>query len=170
MDWGLNRSRALRTALCAALVALLGASGYAGRQTASPQAAVPVSAVTLDQDVIAEKGLRETEEALERERERALEMLKSILADPRAGDAAAADAAEKMADIAARMEREASLEAALARIGVRASAACTQTAASVFVLPTDAQDEKTRMQILDLAAAVCEMEPSCIKIILVKNE
>ena len=68
------------------------------------------------------------------------------------------------------MEKEARLIAALEQLGIEDTAAVMgEQILSVFA-PEGMLDEKSRMQIIDMASAVAGVSAECVKIILVKNE
>jgi len=154
---------------CVALVLLLGVSGYAGARNrdALSMVSAPVVYTTLD----VQEGAQQTEKKLQSKREQALALLESVLENPAAEEESRQEALRQKTQMAQSMQREAQIEEALERMGVtQARAICTEQTVAVFVSPDDALDEKTRMQIADLACAFGECGMENVKIILTKNE
>lgn len=167
-----KKKGAVQIAGCAALLMLLAASGYLGAERNEKTAAVSVPIVfeAVEAGAFINVGIEEETEKLETERERVLSLLEDVIRDPRASEQTAQNALKEKIRIAAEIEREAKLETALEQIGVKETKAVIgEQILSVFA-PVGVLDDKTRVQIVDMACAVAGVSPDCVKIILVKNE
>ena len=154
----------------AALLSVLAISGHLGARQTEPVKAVSVPIVfqTMKEG---EMPRTDTIEKLDSLRKESLAMLEEVLNDPKASAAAAEKALKENMEIAASMDTEARLEAALAMLGILdVKAVSAKEAMMVFSMPDTASDVKTRMQIVDTAATVTGLSAQNIKIILAKNE
>lgn len=158
----------MRVMCCAALLLLLGVSGYLGASTGESVQTVSVPVVYTP--IEASYSVLDTRAQLEGKRNRALEMLESVLLNPQAKEEEISAALFQKTRIAAAMEREAQLEKALAEIGAQgASCVIGEETLSVFAPEEAALNERMRVQMLDLAASLTSIPAERIKIILVKK-
>lgn len=163
--------RFLRFAGCVGLMALLAASSYVGAGTNQVQAVgVPVTIETVSSQALSAVSLAETVSRLESEREQALLYLQSVLDDPRADDETAAIALDRKMEIAGRMETEAAVELLLAQMGFADLAVSAGEDVLSIVAPWQtAENEQSRIRIIDAASAQTGLAPARIKIILAKK-
>lgn len=158
----------MRVMCCAALLLLLGVSGYFGASTGESVRTVSVPVVYTP--IEASYSVLGTRAQLEGKRNRALEMLESVLLNQQAKEEEIRAALFQKTRIAAAMEREAQLEKALAEIGAQgASCVIGEETLSVFAPEEAALNERMRVQMLDLAASLSGIPAERIKIILVKK-
>ncbi len=162
-------SRMMRWGGCAALLALLAASSYAGRSAQSVPI-VPVMMQIVPDEALAASTVSKTTEQLARRREDALALLESVLGDPAADEAARKQALLEKTRIAARMEKEAALCALLAHMGFDQTAVIAGEDVLSIVAPWQiAENEQSRLQMIDAAAAQSGFSADAIKIILAKK-
>lgn len=162
-------SRMLRYAGCAVLLGVLAISSYAGGKPAHTPI-VPVMIETVPDQVLTASTMEKTSENLALKRREALLLLQSVIDDPQADDASKRLAFEEKNRIAARMETEASLEALLAHMGFGETAVITGEDALSIVVPWQAaENEHSRVQIIDAAVSQSGFSAEAIKIILSKK-
>ena len=162
-------AKTLRNAGCAALLALLAASSYAGRS--HPQSpSVPVMIEMVSSQALASQTLQQTSERLEEKREEALALVHSVLEDPQADEAARKQALIKKTQIAGRMETEASIQALLAHMGFEETAVIMGEGTLSIVAPWQiAENEHNRVRMIDAAVSQSGLSAEAIKIILAKK-
>ena len=162
-------SRILRYAGCGVLLGVLAVSSYAGGKP--PQAPiVPVLIETVPDQLLTASTMEKTTERLEQKRREALLLLQSVIDDPLADDASRKQAFEEKTRIAARMGTEASLEAMLEHMGfVQPGVIMGEGTLSVVVPWQAAENEHSRMQIIDAAVSQSGLSAEAIKIILAKK-
>ena len=160
-----------QTACCAALVALLAACSYLGaRQPQAAMVSVPVAVEMISESALGAASLEETQDRLRQERERALELVQSVIDDPKADKAARDAALEEKTALARRMAAEAEMEALLAHMGFGDAAVVLGEDSAAVIIPWQAaENERSRMQIIDAAATHAGLAPECVKIILSKK-
>lgn len=160
----------MRLTGCTALVLLLAVCGYwgAGRQKTTG-VSVPVAVETVSESVLSAASMEETQRRLRDERESALALLQSVLEEPAADERIKSDALAKKTEMAARMEKEAALCAALAHMGFDGAAVVLgENAATVIVPWQAAESEQNRVKIIDAAVSHTGLAPENVKIILSK--
>ena len=164
-------ARRMRTAGCAALVALLAACSYLGaRQPQAPAVGVPVAVEVISEGALGAASLAQTKEKLRQERENALALLQSVIDDPDAGSDAKNEALKEKTALAKRMEAEAQTEALLAHMGFGETAVVLGEESVTVIVPWQAaENEKSRVRIIDAAATQTGRAPECVKIILSKK-
>lgn len=164
-------ARRMRTAGCAALVALLAACSYLGaRQPEVSAVSVPVSVETVSEQALHAQTMEETQEKLRQERERALALLQSVADDPQAQAGTREEALREKTALAKRMNAEAETAALLAHMGFGETAVVmSEGSASVIVPWQAAENEQSRVRIIDAAATQTGLAPECVKIILSKK-
>lgn len=169
MKTGVHLMRAIS---CAGLVALLALSGYLGtaRREETAMVNVPVVFEPLEDASVLLDG-EDVPGRLAREREHALSLLEDVIRDPKASDASVQAALAKKTEIAANIETEARIAAALEAMGFDgASALCGGTMTAVIVPQSRLTDGKSRVQMIDAAANAAKQSADRIKIIPQKNE
>lgn len=164
-------ARWMRYVCCAALLVLLAASSYAGAGGDQIQAvSVPVTIQTVSSQAMAAASLADAIERLQKEREAALLQLQSILDDPRTDEKTAQDALAEKKKMALRMETEAAVEKLLLEMGFGETAAVTGEGMMSIVVPWQiAENEQSRLKIIDAACSHTGLAPECVKIILAKK-
>lgn len=161
--------RMMRWGGCAALLALLAASSYAGRREESVPV-VPVMVQIMPDEALAAATVQKTTEELAHKREEALALLESVLSDPAADETARKQALLEKTRIAARMEKEAAICALLAHMGFDQTAVIAGEDALSIIAPWQiAENEQSRLQMIDAAAAQSGFSADAIKIILAKK-
>ena len=167
----MNRISAVRAARfsgCAALLALLIVSSMGRKERGVPS--VPVLLETVSEQALSAQTVEQTKICLSSRREEALSLLQSVLDDPHAGQEARHIAQEEQARIAGRMETEASVEALLAHMGFGDTAVVAgETHLSIIAPWQAAENEHSRVQIVDAAVAQSGFAPESVKIILAKK-
>ena len=169
----MNRERVakgMRFVGCAALLGLLVMSSYTA---AKPQQvpSVPVMAQVIPGEMLAGATLTQTKERLERQRERTLAILQSVIDDPRAQKSDVSAALEKKTQIAGAMEKEAAVSALLTHMGFGDTAVIMGESALHIVAPWQAaENEQSRMRMIDAAVSQSGISAQSVKIILAKNE
>ncbi|MBE5800587.1 MAG: SpoIIIAH-like family protein [Clostridiales bacterium] len=163
--------RRLRLAGCAALLAILAASSYAGAGQRQTQAvSVPVMVEMISHEAIAAASAEETGARFAAQRDDALALLQNVLDDPKADEDTVKKALEEKIRIAQRMETEASVSALLAQMGFENTTVAMGEGALSIVAPWQiAENEQNRMRMIDAAASRSGLSAECIKIILAKK-
>jgi len=162
-------SRMLRYVGCAVLLGVLAISSYAGGKPPHTPI-VPVMIESVSDQVLTASTMEKTRENLALKRQEALLLLQSVIDDPQADDASKKQAFEEKNRIAARMETEASLEALLAHMGFGETAAIMGEDTLSIVAPWQtAENEHSRVQIMDAAVGQSGFSAEAIKIILAKK-
>ena len=161
----------MRTAGCAALVALLAVCSYLGARQPQVQAvSVPVAVETISENALSAASLEETQDRLLRERESALALLQSVIDDQSAGAEERNEALKEKTALAKRMAAEAELTAILAQMGFGdAAVVMGEQSLSVIVPWQAAENESNRVRIIDAASSHTGLSPECVKIILSKK-
>lgn len=164
-------ARGMRIVCCAALLGLLAVSSYAGAGSGQVQAvSVPVTIQTISPQAMSASSMAETLARLQGERENALALLQGILDDPRTDKETAENTLAEKKKLALRMETEAAVEKLLLEIGFGETAAVLGENMLSIVLPWQiAENEESRMRIIDAACGHTGFTPECIKIILSKK-
>jgi len=162
-------SRVLRYAGCAVLLGVLALSGYAGGKP-DHTPLVPVMIETVSDQVIAASSMEKTNENLANKRREALLLLQSVIDDPQADEASRKQAFEEKSRIASRMETEASLEALLEHMGFGQTAVIMGENTLSIVAPWQAaENEHSRVQMIDAAVDQSGLSAEAVKIILAKK-
>ena len=164
-------ARRVRTAGCAVLVALLAACSYLGaRQPQRAAVSVPVAVEVISERALGAASLEETQQKLEQERESALALLQSVIDDPNAGADVRNEALKEKTALAKRMEAEAETAALLAHMGFGETAVVLGGESVTVIVPWQAaENEQSRVRIIDAAATQTGLAPECVKIILSKK-
>ena len=164
-------ARRVHTAGCAVLVALLAACSYLGaRQPQGAAVSVPVAVETISARALDAASLEETQQKLEQERESALALLQSVIDDPNAGADVRNEALKEKTALAKRMEAEAETAALLAHMGFGETAVVLGGESVTVIVPWQAaENEQSRVRIIDAAATQTGLAPECVKIILSKK-
>lgn len=172
MTSGKNKTeRRLHAAGCAALLALLAVSSYAGAGKNQAQiVSVPVMIETVSQETLGAASLEQIKAELQQKRETALDQLQHVLDDPRTDRETAENALREKIEIAQRMEMEASVCALLAHMGFADAAVVAGEETLSIIAPWQAaENEQNRIRMIDAAAGQCALEPQNIKIIPAKK-
>ena len=164
-------ARRVRTAGCAVLVALLAACSYLdARQPQGSAVSVPVAVETISERALDAASLEETQQKLEQERESALALLQSVIDDPNAQAGTRDEALREKTALAKRMEAEAETAALLAHMGFGETAVVLGGESVTVIVPWQAaENEQSRVRIIDAAATQTGLAPECVKIILSKK-
>lgn len=164
-------ARGMRYVCCAALLVLLAVSSYVGAGGEQIQAvSVPVTIQTVSSQAMAAASQAETIARLEKEREEALLLIQSILDDPRTDEKTAADALGEKKRMALRMETEAAVEKLLLEMGFGETAVVLGEGMMSIVVPWQiAENEQSRLRIMDAACSHAGLAPERVKIILAKK-
>lgn len=164
-------ARRARTAGCAALVALLAACSYLGaRQPQASAVSVPVAVETVSDSALSAAPLGETQEKLRQERENAIALVQSVIDDPLAQADTREEALREKTALAKRMETEAGTAALLAHMGFGETAVVLGEGSVTVIVPWQAaENEQSRVRIIDAAATQTGLAPECVKIILSKK-
>ena len=164
-------ARRVRTAGCAVLVALLAACSYLGaRQPQRAAVSVPVAVEVISERVLGAASLEETQQKLRQERESALALLQSVIDDPNAQAGTRDEALREKTALAKRMVAEAETAALLSHMGFGETAVVLGGESVTVIVPWQAaENEQSRMRIIDAAATQTGLAPECVKIILSKK-
>lgn len=170
---GMGRNGGVLRAACgAALLLLLGFSGFIGAKREETRfAAAPVIVKTMSANPYERESDLASREKLRLQREQEIRLLTSVAEDPDVPKETVRYALEQKMEIASRMEQEAQAEAALAYMGFEGvSVLCGAQAISVFAPYAHIRDERSRVQILDCVCTQTGASAQNVKIILAKNE
>ena len=164
-------ARRVRTAGCAVLVALLAACSYLGaRQPQRAAVSVPVAVEVISERVLGAASLEETQQKLRQERESALALLQSVIDDPNAQAGTRDEALRETTALAKRMVAEAETAALLSHMGFGETAVVLGGESVTVIVPWQAaENEQSRVRIIDAAATQTGLAPECVKIILSKK-
>lgn len=164
-------ARRVRTAGCAVLVALLAACSYLGaRQPQRAAVSVPVAVEVISERVLGAASLEETQQKLRQERESALALLQSVIDDPNAQAGTRDEALREKTALAKRMVAEAETAALLSHMGFGETAVVLGGESVTVIVPWQAaENEQSRVRIIDAAATQTGLAPECVKIILSKK-
>ena len=164
-------ARRVRTAGCAVLVALLAACSYLGaRQPQRAAVSVPVAVEVISERVLGAASLEETQQKLRQERESALALLQSVIDDPNAQAGTRDEALREKTALAKRMVAEAETAALLSHMGFGETAVVLGGESVTVIVPWQAaENEQSRVRIIDAAATQTGHAPECVKIILSKK-
>ena len=164
-------ARRVRTAGCAVLVALLAACSYLGaRQPQRAAVSVPVAVEVIRERVLGAASLEETQQKLRQERESALALLQSVIDDPNAQAGTRDEALREKTALAKRMVAEAETAALLSHMGFGETAVVLGGESVTVIVPWQAaENEQSRVRIIDAAATQTGLAPECVKIILSKK-
>lgn len=164
-------ARRMRMAGCAALVALLAACSYLGaRRPPVAAVSVPVTVEMVSESALHAGSMKETQEKLLREREKTITLLQSVAEDENAQAGARDEALREMTALARRMSAEAETAALLAHMGFGETAVVLGEESVTVIVPWQAaENEQSRVRIIDAAATQTGMAPECVKIILAKK-
>lgn len=164
-------ARRVRTAGCAVLVALLAACSYLGaRQPQRAAVSVPVAVEVISARALDAASLEETQQKLQQERESALALLQSVLDDPNAQAGTRDEALREKTALAKRMVAEAETAALLSHMGFGETAVVLGGESVTVIVPWQAaENEQSRVRIIDAAATQTGLAPECVKIILSKK-
>lgn len=164
-------ARRVRTAGCAVLVALLAACSYLGaRQPQRAAVSVPVAVDVISERALGAASLEETQQKLRQERESALALLQSVIDDPNAQAGTRDEALREKTALAKRMVAEAETAALLSHMGFGETAVVLGGESVTVIVPWQAaENEQSRVRIIDAAATQTGLAPECVKIILSKK-
>ena len=164
-------ARRVRTAGCAVLVALLAACSYLGAsQPQGSAVSVPVAVEVISERALGAASLEETQQKLRQERESALALLQSVLDDPNAQAGTRDEALREKTALAKRMVAEAETAALLSHMGFGETAVVLRGESVTVIVPWQAaENEQSRVRIIDAAATQTGLAPECVKIILSKK-
>lgn len=164
-------ARRVRTAGCAVLVALLAACSYLGaRQPQRAAVSVPVAVEVISERALGAASLEETQQKLRQERESALALLQSVIDDPNAQAGTRDEALREKTALAKRMVAEAETAALLSHMGFGETAVVLGGESVTVIVPWQAaENEQSRVRIIDAAATQTGLAPKCVKIILSKK-
>jgi len=164
------KRQGIRGLCCAALIALLAVSGYAGmRREEAQSVSIPIVFDTIMESELV-FGDAQEEDSFEKEREKALSLLEDVIRDPKAKEKTVQNALEEKIRIAGSMEQEARLRQALTEMGIEDAGAISGNGTMTLILPSGSMiDDKTRIQIVDTVQTVTGILPECVKIILAKK-
>ena len=164
-------ARRVRTAGCAVLVALLAACSYLGaRQPQRAAVSVPVAVEVISERALGAASLEETQQKLRQERESALALLQSVIDDPNAQAGTRDEALREKTALAKRMVAEAETAALLSHMGFGETAVVLGGESVTVIVPWQAaENEQSRVRIIDAAATQTGHAPECVKIILSKK-
>ena len=164
-------ARRVRTAGCAVLVALLAACSYLGaRQPQRAAVSVPVAVEVISELALGAASLEETQQKLRQERESALALLQSVIDDPNAQAGTRDEALREKTALAKRMVAEAETAALLSHMGFGETAVVLGGESVTVIVPWQAaENEQSRVRIIDAAATQTGLAPECVKIILSKK-
>ena len=164
-------ARRVRTAGCSVLVALLAACSYLGaRQPQRAAVSVPVAVEVISERVLGAASLEETQQKLRQERESALALLQSVIDDPNAQAGTRDEALREKTALAKRMVAEAETAALLSHMGFGETAVVLGGESVTVIVPWQAaENEQSRVRIIDAAATQTGLAPECVKIILSKK-
>ena len=164
-------ARRVRIAGCAVLVALLAACSYLGaRQPQRAAVSVPVAVEVISERVLGAASLEETQQKLRQERESALALLQSVIDDPNAQAGTRDEALREKTALAKRMVAEAETAALLSHMGFGETAVVLGGESVTVIVPWQAaENEQSRVRIIDAAATQTGLAPECVKIILSKK-
>lgn len=164
-------ARRVRTAGCAVLVALLAACSYLGaRQPQRAAVSVPVAVEVISERALGAASLEETQQKLQQERESALALLQSVIDDPNAQAGTRDEALREKTALAKRMVAEAETAALLSHMGFGETAVVLGGESVTVIVPWQAaENEQSRVRIIDAAATQTGLAPECVKIILSKK-
>lgn len=175
--WGrknaINKNRLsvyIRCGACAALLLLLAVSGYTGAN--SPQTSMTASPVVTKTvfPQAQEMTYEEIRAEHEQQRQREIELLDSVMDDLSADNGTKNHALEQKTQIAARMETEAQVRAALLHMGYTdAAAVCGAQQVTVILAQESIKTDEDSVRVIDAAAAVAGIDPQNIRIILAKK-
>ncbi len=156
---------------CSALLALLGACGYAGAKTTPVQTvSVPVIAQMIPQEATSLEAMAQAGMMLDMARETALARLQEVIDHPDSAQDTVRYALEEKARITSCAQKEAALGALLAQMGFgHVTAVIGEESVSVIAPWQTAENEQSRMQIIDAAAAQTGFSAEQVKIILAKK-
>ncbi len=160
-----------RAAGCGALLALLAVCGYMGaRPTPTATVSVPVMLEAIPASALAADSMEKTLARLDEKRAGALSLLEDVLQDPAAGEREKQAALGLKTQIAARMAQEADAEELLLRMGVGETAVILGEGTAHVVAPWQAaENEQSRVKIIDAVATAAGVDASNVKIILAKK-
>jgi len=164
--WGAS---GMRLAGCAALLALLAVSSYAGaKRLEVPD--VPIVIETVSAQVAAMDTIGQTQARLASGRGQALALLQSVLEDPQADEASRRQALAEKTRIASRMETEAAVHALLEYMGFSDTAVVAGESALNIIAPWQtAENEHNRVRMIDAAVSTSGFSAEAVKIILAKK-
>lgn len=161
-----------RAAACAALLALLGVSGYTGALRENDAISdVPVSVQYYDPLERSAMTAGEIARDLGEKRREEIALLDSVIDNPASSEEIRQRALEQKSQIAQRMEQEAQAEAALCYAGYAGvGVLCSLTAVNIFSPYAYMADENDRTRMIDCVCTQTGVQPGEVKIILAKNE
>ena len=158
--------------VCAALIAVLAASGYAGTagQEEVRMTAAPVIIRSSAEDEYERMSFEAAERRLREERAQEIAILNEVIAGTNEDEETRKNAQNQKIAIAKRMETEAQVRAALGSMGIdRAAAICAGERMVLIVSAQYAEDQEATMRMIDAASALSGCEAKDVKIILVKK-
>lgn len=162
----------LRTALCALLLTLLAACGYAGASRKDVQAvSVPVVKSTLEAHETAPASREEIRSRLNAQRGQEMALLESVLTNDKTDEATARSALSQKEELVRRMECEAGAEAVLEGMGYAGALCVCGAQVMTVILPQDqVQTQTDRLRAIEAVCAQTDTAAEEIKIILAKND
>ena len=154
------------TLALAAGIVLVPLAGMAGAFAARKAVAVEV----ISERARGAASLEETQQKLQQERESALALLQSVLDDPNAQAGTRDEALREKTALAKRMVAEAETAALLSHMGFGETAVVLGGESVTVIVPWQAaENEQSRVRIIDAAATQTGLAPECVKIILSKK-
>lgn len=170
----MNRNRlavCIRGLSAAALLVLLGVCGFVGAgQTRTNAVSVPVVRLDTEKQEYASSTLEQIKERLGKSRNEEIALLDSVIADENASEENRQNALAQKTEIAACMETQARVEAALSYMGYdQIAALCLSDRITLFVPFSLLAEEQQQVRLIDAAATASGTLPEEIKIILVKK-
>lgn len=161
----------IRSCACILLLALLAVCGYSGANPPSAKTtSAPVETRTILEGEPSDMAYDDIRAQHDNDRQRELDLLASVIADPNADQETKNSALAQKAQIAQRMETEAQVRAALLHMGYEDVAALCGAQQLTLIVPAgQIRSEEDSVRIVDAAMAVSGFDASAVKIILVKK-
>ena len=164
-----RHQRGLRAAACAALLVLLGVSGYVGSGEGNAQVtAAPVAKITTIEDDASMMTFEEIRLRHDEDRAREIELLDSVIDHPDTKEEQRNAALEQKVLLAGRMEEEAQIRAALAHMGLGEAAVLCGAKQVTVILPQQGEQTQT-VRVIDAVTGIADVQAQDVKIILAKK-
>ena len=170
--WKNDRSsRILRGGMCAALLFLLAAGGYAGSIPEDVSlTAAPVVFSAEEEQLIQGMSFDEIEKRQESGRRTEIEMLDGIIENENTDETTRSDALAQKLQLVNRMDTELNVAALLSHMGYeKAAVLCGAGQISVIIPEESLRNEDDTLRMIDAAASCAEIDAKDVKIILVKK-
>ncbi len=160
----------LRISTGVLFLGILAVSGYMGaKQQNRPAVGVPVSYTVMASAGAQDEAMADVRARLKGEREQELALLDSVIEHPDTDSATRTDALAQKAQIVRRMEMEAQIEAVMLGMGIDGEAVGGETGVTMMANAQDLADEQAQMRLISAASSQTGLDPSKMKIILVKK-